>query len=116
MSHVEMWALLGIGRISALAKQLGVSRQYVSKKIGSLNTNEVLIAINNIEQYEMRSERCIKNNIMSAAKHVKSKMMLCEIGLILHWLRGQKFILILLIINDECCVIGEIYERVFNKK
>lgn len=73
MSHVEMWALLGVGRISALAKQLGVSRQYVSKNIGVLNTNNVLLAINNVEQYEMRSERCIKNNIMSAAKHVKSK-------------------------------------------
>lgn len=73
MTHVEMWAALGVGRITALSKRMGVSRQYISKNLNSLDASKVLVAINEVEQYEMKIERCVINNILGAAKHTKSK-------------------------------------------
>lgn len=57
MTHIEMWDALGVGRITALSKRMGVSRQYISKNLNSFDTNKVLVAINEVEQYEMKIEK-----------------------------------------------------------
>ena len=67
MNDLEIWVMLGKGRISALARYMGVSRQYVGKNISRLCKDEVLMAMNKVEQYEMNVERCIKNNIVCSA-------------------------------------------------
>lgn len=69
MTELEIWQSMGTGRISALAKRLGFSKQYIhqeSKKPNFMN-DDIYLAMNKIEQYEMRTKRCIENNILRSA-------------------------------------------------
>lgn len=72
MNDLEIWVMLGKGRISALARYMGVSRQYVSKNISTLKKKEVFDAMDKVEQYEMRLARCVKNNIVCSAMNINN--------------------------------------------
>lgn len=67
MNDLEIWVMMGKGRISALSRYMGVSRQYIHKNISKLCKDEVLDAMNKVEQYEMRTGRCAENNVLCSA-------------------------------------------------
>lgn len=78
-----MWALLGVGRISALAKKFGCDSYMIKHNSHKLDQNELMRAICKVEQYEMKIKRSIENNVLNSAKYVNSeneilKKMACD--------------------------------------
>ena len=73
MTELELWLDMGTARRAALAAELECSLYNVTQLSKSQNIkdiNRIRKAINNIEQREMRSERCSKNNVLGAARFV----------------------------------------------
>ena len=69
MTEVQIWLMFGVGRGAALARKLGVCQQTISANRFK-SSDDVYMAMNKIEQSEMRLERCAKNNVLCAAKLV----------------------------------------------
>lgn len=68
MDELELWSMFGMGRMYALAKQLGLKRY----QLDGINVDhEVRQAMSMVEFNEMQSEKHVKANILHAAKLTK---------------------------------------------
>lgn len=72
MQELEMWCLLGVGRLTALANHAGISKQAMSKKVKLKSNDTNLKYVAEIEAIEMFSEKDAQNNVLKAAKYMVS--------------------------------------------
>lgn len=76
--ELSVWCEMGVGRQTALAKQLGCSRQYInnitcdSVPIAQDQEERLRRAMNRVEIRESKLLRCAKNNVLKCAKMVNN--------------------------------------------
>lgn len=72
MREIEMWCLLGVGRLTRIARHAGISKQAMSKKIKLEPSDSVLNAVSGVEAIEMFSIKDAQNNVLKASKYMVS--------------------------------------------
>ncbi|AZN67038.1 hypothetical protein SDC64_07490 [Acinetobacter haemolyticus] len=77
--QLRTWLEIGVGRGTALAKAMGVSRQFIHSSsqgktgISDHQWSAITFAMNIVELDEMRSQKSIEQNIVKAARNSHNK-------------------------------------------
>jgi DNA-binding transcriptional regulator YdaS (Cro superfamily) len=77
-NDLYVWCLMGVGRQTALAKQIGCTRAYINSivcigvNVSADQKERIQRAVKRIEQRESKLELSVRNNILKCAKLVSS--------------------------------------------